>query len=114
MMRSEPAFADMYAVHQAVEVLVSAALKDQRPIWTSHAVTSLEAAFPNCGLSRDELRDTIMDAALKAGAPVRTPSAANFFRGPAQDQTIAGYPDLLQPVAHDPNPTGPRFIGGLA
>ena len=79
-MGSKTPFPELFRVYDAVQVIVSSAFHDGVPIWPDYAVAALTAAFPKCGLSEAELRDAVLDAALQAGVPVRTVSAATFPR----------------------------------
>ena len=79
-MGSKTPFPELFRVYDAVQVIVSSAFHDGLPIWPDYAVAALIAAFPTCGLSEAELKDAVLDAALQAGVPVRTVSAATFPR----------------------------------
>ena len=77
-MGSHTTFPELFRVYDAIQVIVSTASRDNVPIWPDYAVAALTAAIPTCRLSEAELRDAVLDAALQAGVPVRTVSAATF------------------------------------
>src|SRR5688500_19440076 len=79
-MGSNTPFPELFRVYDAIQVIVSTASRDHVPIWPDYAVAALTAAIPTCRLSEAELRNAVLDAALQAGVPVRTVSAATFPR----------------------------------
>jgi hypothetical protein len=93
-MGSKTPFPELFRVYDAVQVIVSSAFHDGVPIWPDYAVAALTAAFPKCGLSEAELRDAVVDAALQAGIPVRTVSAATFPRQFSRRPNGAARPKL--------------------
>ena len=80
-MNSEPSFSEAFKLHHGIQVIVSTAFHDGAPIWPDHAAIALAAAFPGCGLCRNELRDAVIAAALQAGVSVRTASGAGRANG---------------------------------
>src|SRR5688572_4796797 len=81
-------FPELFRVYDAIQVIVSTASRDNVPIWPDYAVAALTAAIPTCRLSEAELRNAVLDAALQAGVPVRTVSAATFPGSFRTGQTV--------------------------
>jgi hypothetical protein len=81
---SPTAFGQAFKLQHGLQVIISTAARSGAPIWPDYAAAALIAAFPDGGQSPDELKQAIIQAALDAGVPVRTNSAATLAPSPAR------------------------------
>jgi hypothetical protein len=69
--RHPTSFGQAFRAFEGIQILISTAYRSGAPIWPDRAVAALSAEFPESGLSADELREALMEEAMRAGVPIR-------------------------------------------
>ena len=85
-----PSFGEAFGLHHALHLAVNTAFRSGAPLCPETLIEILMAQFPASGLTEDQVREAIVEAAKEAGVTIREASTLQHLVASRSSGSSAG------------------------